>query len=98
MPRAIIKPIGYSTSRTVLQSTCFWEWLALVQSLQKHCVVGMEYGTTSVLILHQINKKIGFHLKDDKASLQILNRTISDSLYRYFTFLRGMSDDLCVEH
>ena len=44
------------------------------------------------------DQQIGFHLKDDKTSLQILNHTISDSLYRYFTFVHGMSDDLCVEH
>ena len=43
------------------------------------------------------DQQIGFHLKEDKPMLQDLNRTVSDSLYRYFTFLRGMSDDLCVE-
>jgi len=44
------------------------------------------------------DQQIGFHLKDDRVMLQDLNRTVSDSLYRYFTFLHGMSDDLCVEH
>jgi len=44
------------------------------------------------------DQQIGFHLKDDKTRLQDLNRTVSDILYRYFTFLHGMSDDLCVEN
>ena len=26
----IIKPFGYSASRTVLQIACFWSWLALL--------------------------------------------------------------------
>ena len=29
LPMAIFKPFGYSSSRTVLQITCFWCWLAL---------------------------------------------------------------------
>mmetsp|Transcript_49803 Transcript_49803/g.120705 ORF Transcript_49803/g.120705 Transcript_49803/m.120705 type:complete len:395 (+) Transcript_49803:336-1520(+) len=29
LPMAILKPFGYSSSRTVLQITCFWCWLAL---------------------------------------------------------------------
>ena len=29
LPMAILKPFGYSSSRTVLQITCFWLWLAL---------------------------------------------------------------------
>lgn len=30
LPMAIIKPFGYSASRTVLQIACFWSWLALL--------------------------------------------------------------------
>lgn len=30
LPFALIKPFGYSASRTVLQICCFWSWLALV--------------------------------------------------------------------
>jgi high-affinity iron transporter len=30
LPMAILKPFGYSSSRTVLQICCFWIWLALL--------------------------------------------------------------------
>jgi glycoprotein-N-acetylgalactosamine 3-beta-galactosyltransferase len=41
------------------------------------------------------SQQIGFHLKDDKKMLTALNRTISDSIYRYHTFLYNLTDDLC---
>ena len=33
LPMAIFKPFGYSSSRTVLQITCFWGWLAVSAAL-----------------------------------------------------------------
>mmetsp|Transcript_5025 Transcript_5025/g.9585 ORF Transcript_5025/g.9585 Transcript_5025/m.9585 type:complete len:320 (+) Transcript_5025:92-1051(+) len=33
LPMAIFKPFGYSSSRTVLQITCFWGWLAVSATL-----------------------------------------------------------------
>ena len=30
LPMAILKPFGYSSSRTVLQMCCFWSWIALL--------------------------------------------------------------------
>lgn len=55
---------------------------------------GIRYNTG---IYFAPDQQIGFYLKTEKSMLPDLNRTVSDSLYRYFTFLRGMSDDLCVE-
>lgn len=30
LPMTILKPFGYSSSRTILQMACFWSWLALL--------------------------------------------------------------------
>lgn len=44
---------------------------------------------------HASSQMIGFHLKDEKKRLTARNRTISDSIYRYHTFLYNLTDDLC---
>ena len=53
---------------------------------------GIEY---AVFEDHASSQMIGFHIKDDKAMLTARNRTISDSIYRYHTFLYNLTDDLC---
>jgi len=40
---------------------------------------------------HASDQQIGFHLKDDLKMLQSMNHTVSDSIYRYFTFLQNVS-------
>jgi len=37
------------------------------------------------------DQQIGFHLKDDRQQLKSMNRTVADSIYRYFTFLQNVS-------
>jgi high-affinity iron transporter len=48
LPMAILKPFGYSGSRTVLQMTCFWCWLAVSAALH-----GYKYHQTK-----KINREI----------------------------------------
>jgi hypothetical protein len=44
--------------------------------------IGIDYAS---------DQQIGFHLKDDRLKLQSMNRTVADSIYRYFTFLQNVS-------
>jgi hypothetical protein len=82
LPMAILKPFGYSSSRTVLQICCFWIWLAL------GCLLHFRKWR----ITKQLNEL--YPLEDNEASAEkVVDETARDSAVQLEAASSGSETD-----
>ena len=67
LPMAILKPFGYSSSRTVLQMCCFWSWIALLLGCHYY-----KYKTSQKIFAQRA------HARSEKTSLGFPIAAIAD--------------------